>query len=255
MKHEKTNAMRLLEAKGIPYTEHMYEHAKNDPVDGVHVQAAAKERTEYMKHEKTNAMRLLEAKGIPYTEHMYEHAKNDPVDGVHVAHMLGEPVERVYKTLVAQANTKEYLVFMIPVDQELDFKKCARAAGVKNTEMIHLKDLTKITGYIRGGCSPLLVFMIPVDQELDFKKCARAAGVKNTEMIHLKDLTKITGYIRGGCSPLGMKKQFRTFAQEDAILYDTIFFSGGKIGLQIEADPNDVAKVIPLEFADLVRSA
>lgn len=161
-----------------------------------------------MKHEKTNAMRLLEAKGIPYTEHMYEHAKNDPVDGVRVAHMLGEPVERVYKTLVAQANTKEYLVFMIPVDQELDFKKCARAAGVKNTEMIHLKDLTKITGYIRGGCSPL-----------------------------------------------GMKKQFRTFAQEDAILYDTIFFSGGKIGLQIEADPNEVAKVIPLEFADLVRSA
>ena len=60
-----------------------------------------------MKHEKTNAMRLLEAKGIPYTEHMYEHAKNDPVDGVHVAHMLGEPVERVYKPLVAQANTKE----------------------------------------------------------------------------------------------------------------------------------------------------
>ena len=74
-------------------------------------------------------------------------------------------------------------------------------------------------------------------------------------MLPLKDLTKTTGYIRGGCSPLGMKKVFKTWIQEDAMLYDTIFFSGGKIGLQIEANANDLSKVIDIEFADLIKSA
>lgn len=96
--------------------------------------------------------------------------------------------------------------------------------------------------------------MIPVDKELDLKKCAKAAGVKHVEMLPLKDLTKTTGYIRGGCSPLGMKKELKTFAQEEAVLYDTIFFSGGKIGLQIEANANDLEKVLDIAFHDLIRS-
>lgn len=104
---------------------------------------------------KTNAMRLLDTKKIKYEAISYEHKKNDPVDGVSVAQSLNEPANKVYKTLVCQANDKEHYVFIIPVDQHLDLKKCAKAAKVKNCEMIPLKDLTKVTGYIRGGCSPL----------------------------------------------------------------------------------------------------
>ena len=104
---------------------------------------------------KTNAMRMLDAHKIPYEVIEYAHKKDDPVDGVHVAESLGESVDAVYKTLVTQANTKEYFVFLLPVDRELDLKKCAAAAGVKSLEMLPLKDLTKTTGYIRGGCSPI----------------------------------------------------------------------------------------------------
>ena len=71
-------------------------------------------------------------------------------------------------------------------------------------------------------------------------------------MIHVKDINKITGYIRGGCSPLGMKKQFRTFIDKSAFEQAHIFFSGGKIGTQIEMDPHDLIKVIPMEAADLI---
>ena len=108
-----------------------------------------------MKIQKTNAMRFLDKNKIEYKAHIYEHKDGDPVDGVHVAHILNQPVECVFKTLVTQANTKEYLVFMLPVDKELDLKKCAKTAKVKSCEMIHVKDINKITGYIRGGCSPL----------------------------------------------------------------------------------------------------
>ncbi len=108
-----------------------------------------------MKIQKTNAMRFLDKNKIEYHAHIYEHKDGDPVDGVHVATILNQPIDHVYKTLVCQANTKEYLVFMIPVDLELDLKKCAKSANVKSCEMIHVKDINKITGYIRGGCSPL----------------------------------------------------------------------------------------------------
>ena len=107
------------------------------------------------KIQKTNAMRFLDQHKVEYKAHTYEHKENDPVDGIHVANMLNQPVEKVYKTLVTQANTKEYLVYMIPVEKELDLKKCAKVAGVKSCDMIHVKDINKITGYIRGGCSPL----------------------------------------------------------------------------------------------------
>ncbi|NRW38172.1 Cys-tRNA(Pro) deacylase [Clostridium beijerinckii] len=73
-------------------------------------------------------------------------------------------------------------------------------------------------------------------------------------MIHVKDINKVTGYIRGGCSPLGMKKIFKTFIQENALLFDTIVFSGGKIGSQIEMNPNDLKKAIECSFVDIIKT-
>jgi len=85
------------------------------------------------------------------------------------------------------------------------------------------------------------------------KKCAKAAGVKHTEMIHVKDINKVTGYIRGGCSPLGMKKQYRTFIDEQAILYDSIYFSGGKIGVQIEMNPEDLISLLDIQPVSIIK--
>ena len=151
-------------------------------------------------------MPFLDQHKVEYKAHTYEHKENDPVDGIHVADMLNQPVEKVYKTLVTVSNTKEYLVYMIPVEKELDLKKCAKVAGVKSCEMIHVKDINKITGYIRGGCSPL-----------------------------------------------GMKKQFRTFMYEDALNKDKIYFSAGKIGMQIEMDPKDLVDLIQVQAVDIIK--
>ena len=160
------------------------------------------------KIQKTNAMRFLDQHKVVYEAHTYEHKENDPVDGIHVANILNQPVEKVYKTLVTISNTKEYLVYMIPVEKELDLKKCAKVAGVKSCEMIHVKDINKITGYIRGGCSPL-----------------------------------------------GMKKQFRTFMYEDALNQETIYFSAGKIGMQIEMDPKVLVDLISVQAADIIKES
>lgn len=157
------------------------------------------------KDTKTNAMRLLDSNKITYTTHSYEN-KDGKIDGIAVAHKIGRDVNQVFKTLVTQGHSKEFYVFVIPVAQELDMKKASKEACEKNIEMIHVKDINKVTGYIRGGCSPL-----------------------------------------------GMKKIFKTFIQEDALLFDTIVFSGGKIGAQIEMNPNDLVKVIHCSFTDIIK--
>ena len=95
------------------------------------------------------------------------------------------------------------------------------------------------------------VFAIPVDKELDLKKAAVAAGEKSISMVKSKELLTLTGYIHGGCSPIGMKKYFKTFFDETAMLFDTIFFSAGKIGYQVEMSPSDIDKIIPFEYKDL----
>ena len=95
------------------------------------------------------------------------------------------------------------------------------------------------------------VFMIPVNCELDLKKAASAAGEKNIEMLRAKDLLPLTGYVHGGCSPIGMKKVFRTFIHNTADSFDAIFFSGGKIGFQIELSVENLRKVIRVESADV----
>lgn len=107
-----------------------------------------------MKQTKTNAMRILDKAGIGYEVFTYEH-KKEAVDGMQVAMMLHQNPATVFKTLVTISNTKEYIVFVIPVEHELDLKKCAQAAHVKAIDMVHVKDINKITGYIRGGCSPI----------------------------------------------------------------------------------------------------
>ncbi len=103
---------------------------------------------------KTNAMRMLDKENIPYEAMEYDYDEND-LDGHHVAEFFGIPYEEVFKTLTAVTETGEYLVFCLSVDDELDLKKAAVLAGVKRVELIHVKDLLKVTGYIRGGCSPI----------------------------------------------------------------------------------------------------
>ena len=107
------------------------------------------------KEEKTNVMRILEQKGIAYTAHTYEHEEGVAVDGVTVAQSLGQDPECVFKTLVARGATKNIYVFVIPVADSLDLKKAARAVGEKAIEMVAVKEINALTGYVRGGCSPV----------------------------------------------------------------------------------------------------
>jgi len=99
-------------------------------------------------------MRILEKAGIKYNTYAYDHS-DGLIDGISVANKMGQPVEQVYKTLVAQGSSREYFVFIIPVAKELDLKAAARAVNEKAVEMIKVADINKVTGYIRGGCSPI----------------------------------------------------------------------------------------------------
>jgi Cys-tRNA(Pro)/Cys-tRNA(Cys) deacylase len=103
---------------------------------------------------KTNAMRMLDAAGISYGMAEYEVDESD-LSGVHAADELGVPAETVFKTLVARGDGNELFVFIIPVAENLDLKKAASASGNKRIEMIHVKELFDLTGYVRGGCSPI----------------------------------------------------------------------------------------------------
>ncbi len=105
------------------------------------------------KDNKTNAMRMLDKLKIPYTSHTYE--CENFVDGVQIAELLGEDTALTFKTLVTVGKSGKYFVFCLPVDHEMDLKKCARAVGEKALTPVHVKDILAVTGYIRGGCSPL----------------------------------------------------------------------------------------------------
>lgn len=105
------------------------------------------------KETKTNAMRILERNRIPYEMITYE--CEEFVDGLHTAELTKAPVEQSFKTLVARGKSGEYYVFVIPIAMEVQLKTAAKAVGEKSVEMIHVKDITKVTGYVRGGCSPL----------------------------------------------------------------------------------------------------
>lgn len=107
-----------------------------------------------MKKVKTNAMRILDKEKIDFTMMSYS-ADDGKIDGVSVATKIGREPGIVYKTLISQGASKSYYVFVIPVEDELDLKKAARVVGEKNIEMIPVKEITKVSGYIRGGCSPV----------------------------------------------------------------------------------------------------
>lgn len=105
------------------------------------------------KEVKTNAMRILDRTGTDYRVITYE--CDEFVDAQQIADQLHQPHERMYKTLVTRGKSGDYFVFVIPIDGELDLKKAARSVGEKSVEMIHVKDINAVTGYIRGGCTPI----------------------------------------------------------------------------------------------------
>jgi Cys-tRNA(Pro)/Cys-tRNA(Cys) deacylase len=155
------------------------------------------------KEIKTNAMRMLDTKKIPYIAYTYE--CDEFVDAIQIADMLNLPYEKVYKTLVTQGNSKNYYVFVIPIAEELDMKKAAKSVGEKSVAMIHVKDINAVTGYIRGGCTAI-----------------------------------------------GMKKQYVTRIDKAALELEKIIVSGGKLGMQLELSPDDLAAASSAEFADII---
>ena len=153
---------------------------------------------------KTNAMRILEREGVPHTVHIY-----DPdlgIDGVSVARQLGQDPQAVFKTLVTQGKSRQFFVFVIPVNATLSLKRAAQACGEKSVEMIPQK------------------LLLPT-----------------------------TGYIHGGCSPIGMKKQFPTYLDETAQLYDEIGISAGCRGCQVLLNPEQLADYVNASLCDLTE--
>ena len=135
---------------------------------------------------KTNAVRLVEQAGIPCREHFYEYDEND-LNGNHAAEAIGMPGEQVFKTLVARGERTGIHVFCIPVCCELDLKKAAKAAGDKNMQMVAVKELLSLTGYIRGGCSPVgmkKLYPTHIDETAQlWDEIAVSAGERGHQMI------------------------------------------------------------------------
>lgn len=105
------------------------------------------------KEMKTNAMRILDRNKIPYRMNQYQ--CDQFIDGVHIADLLGQSYDITFKTLVMQGKSKNYYVFVLPIHREVDLKKAAKVVGEKSLEMVPVKDINKVTGYIRGGCTPV----------------------------------------------------------------------------------------------------
>lgn len=149
-----------------------------------------------MKQSKTNAMRLLDKEKIEYAMMTYQ-TDDGKIDGVSVANKIGREVGVVYKTLISQGSSKSYFVFVIPVEAELDLKKAARAVGEKKVEMIPVKDITKVSGYIRGGCSPIgmkKLFTTIIDERAQSLETMIVSGGNIGVQIELKveNLAKVT---------------------------------------------------------------
>ena len=146
---------------------------------------------------KTNAVRLVEQAKIPCREHYYEFDEHD-LNGLHAAHAIGMPPEQVFKTLVARGIKTGIHVFCIPVCCELDLKKAAKAASDKNMEFVPVKELLSLTGYIRGGCSPVGMkkkYPTHIDETcILWEEIAVSAGERGHQMVLPPDgLMKITG--------------------------------------------------------------
>ena len=154
---------------------------------------------------KTNAVRLIELDGLRFRTTSYEYDEND-LSGLHAASEIGMSPEQVFKTLVA-----------------------------------------------RGDKNGISVYCIPVCCSLDLKKAAKISGNKKLDLVPVKELLGLTGYIRGGCSPIVMKKQYPTFIEETAILYEEIAVSAGARGNQIILNPEDLIQYINMIVCDLAE--
>lgn len=159
------------------------------------------------KQIKTNAIRIAEQKKIPYQEHTYTFSEND-LGAKHVAEELNQNEAQIFKTLVAVGNKTGPVVAVIPSNQELDLKKIAKESGNKKVEMLHLKDLENLTGYIRGGCSPVgmkKLFPTYFDQSaLNFATIMVSAGKRGVQMeLAPNDLA---GLVRGKFVDLTLEK-------------------------------------------------
>ena len=145
---------------------------------------------------KTNVMRLLEQADIPFRTAEYEYDESD-LSGNHAADVIGMPREQVFKTLVTRAGKGGIYVFCIPVCDELDLKKAVKACGEKSIEMLHVKELLNVTGYIRGGCSPIGMkkkFPTFIDETaILFDEIAVSAGMRGEQVILAPDA--LAGYI------------------------------------------------------------
>ena len=146
---------------------------------------------------KTNAMRRLDAAKIPYEVFEYPVDEND-LSGKHIADEIGLPHEMVFKTLVAKGDKTGPVVFCMPVDLEIDLKKAARVTGNKRIEMIHVKDLLALTGYIRGGCSPIgMKKQFPTylhETAVDFEKITVSSGTRGAQLLlKVSDLLPFVG--------------------------------------------------------------
>ena len=150
-----------------------------------------------MAEAKTNVMRLLEQNKVPYTAHSYPHGK-EAVDGVTVAQLTGMDPAAVFKTLVAVGASKRNYDFVIPVAKELDLKKAAKAVKEKSIAMIHVSEITALTGYVRGGCSPLGMkkrFPTVLDSSAEALPTVTVSAGKIGSQIELApaDLLRLTG--------------------------------------------------------------
>lgn len=154
------------------------------------------------KNEKTNVMRILEQHKCTYQS--YNYLDTGVVSGTEVARVLNQNPDQVFKTLVTVGASKNYYVFMVPVEKELQLKEAAKAVGEKSIAMIKEKELLPLTGYVHGGCSPI-----------------------------------------------GMKKQFCTVIDSSAADFDTIIFSGGKIGYQVETSLAELEKIVKFSLAEI----
>ena len=147
---------------------------------------------------------------------------------------------RILQTAGVRFSSREYDIS----DGEISGAAVARKIGAAPEQVFK-------TLVARGRDKGICVFVIPSPEELDLKKAAKAAGDKNIEMLKSRELEPVTGYIHGGCSPIGMKKQFPVFIDETAVVFDSIFVSGGRVGLQIEISPDDLAAAADAVYCDL----
>lgn len=148
------------------------------------------------KAQKTNAMRMLDRAGVSYRVNYYD--CDEFIDGVHIADQLGQPYEQTFKTLVSTGKSGAYYVFVIPVAETLDLKKAAKAVGEKSVELLHVKDIRAVTGYIRGGCTPIgMKKQYPTvihRSALEFNELILSGGCLGAQIfLAPADLVRVTG--------------------------------------------------------------